>query len=129
VAEFPYIALERRMRIEHWDHAKAHGRIAGENMAGARRSYEHLPMFWSDFFDLGWEAVGELDPGNEVDVVWSREFEEGVLFYVAEDVVRGVLLWNSWDKVDWARDLIRAAKPMSHDQRVASIPADKPSGD
>ena len=39
------------------------------------------------------------------------------------DVVRGVLLWNSWDKVEWARGLIRAGKPMTHEERVASVPA------
>jgi NADPH-dependent 2,4-dienoyl-CoA reductase/sulfur reductase-like enzyme len=128
VAEFPCLPLERRMRVEHWDHAKAHGRCAGENMAGAKAPYDHLPMFWSDFFDLGWEAVGELDPGHEIDVVWKREFEEGVLFYTREDVVRGVLLWNSWNKVDWARGLIRTRAPMSHEERVASIPEDAPAG-
>lgn len=128
VAEFPYLAIERRMRIEHWDHAKMHGRVAGENMAGAKTPYDHLPMFWSDFFDLGWEAVGNLDPAHQIDAVWAREYEEGVLFYCEEDVVRGVLLWNSWDKVDWARGLIRAAKPMSHEERVAAIPDAAPSG-
>jgi NADPH-dependent 2,4-dienoyl-CoA reductase/sulfur reductase-like enzyme len=122
VAEFPCLPLRSRMRVEHWDHAKTHGRAAGANMAGAHESYDHLPMFWSDFFDLGWEAVGELDSGHDVDEVWTRELEEGVLFYSQEDVVRGVLLWNSWDKVEWARGLIREAKPMTHEERVASIP-------
>jgi len=37
--------------------------------------------------------------------------------------VRGVLLWNVWDKVEWARDLIRAAKPLSHEQREALVQA------
>jgi 3-phenylpropionate/trans-cinnamate dioxygenase ferredoxin reductase subunit len=122
VAEFPCLALQRRMRIEHWDHAREHGRAAGANMAGANRPYDHLPMFYSDFFDLGWEAVGELDPAYDVDEVWARDLEEGVLFYSREDVVRGVLLWNSWDKVEWARGLIRAARPMTHEERVAAVP-------
>jgi len=35
VAEFPYLALGRTARVEHWDHAIHHGRLAGANMAGA----------------------------------------------------------------------------------------------
>ena len=50
------------MRIEHWDHAIQHGKAAGANMAGANRPYTTLPFFYSDLFDLGWEAVGDVDP-------------------------------------------------------------------
>jgi len=112
-AEFPYLALDRTARVEHWDHAIHHGRLAGANMAGADQVYDHMPMFYSDFFELGWEAVGEVDAGNEVRAVWKEPHREGIVFYLRDDVVRGVLLWNVWDRVDWARDLIRAAKPMS----------------
>lgn len=107
VAEFPYLALGKRMRIEHWDHAEHHGRLAGVNMAGGEQVYEHLPLFFSDFFERGWEAVGDVDATLDVEVVWKDRYREGVLFYLREDVVRGVLLWNVWDKVDWARGLIR----------------------
>ena len=119
VAEFPYLALEERTRIEHWDHAEHHGRAAGANMAGANRPYDHLPMFWSDFFDLGWEAVGDIDSGLDVDAVWKEPFKQGMLFYMREDVIRGVLLWNVWEKVEWARELIRSRKPSTHTERQA----------
>ena len=59
-----------------------------------------------------------------VEPAWKEEFREGVLFYLRDDVVRGVLLWNSWGKVDWARSLIREARPMSSAERAARIPAD-----
>ena len=49
------------MRVEHEDHANSHGRAVGANMAGAGTPYDHLPFFYSDLFDLGYEAVGELD--------------------------------------------------------------------
>jgi NADPH-dependent 2,4-dienoyl-CoA reductase/sulfur reductase-like enzyme len=117
VAEFPYLALHSRTRVEHWDHAIQHGRAAGANMAGANRPYDTLPMFYSDFFDLGWEAVGELDATLEVESVWKEPYREGVLFYLREDVIRGVMLWNVWERVDWARDLIRQQRPMSRKER------------
>ncbi len=119
VAEFPCIPLEKRMRVEHWDHAKQHGRAVGANMAGANQPYTHLPMFYSDLFDLGWEAVGDIDSSLETQAVWKEEFREGMVFYLEEERIRGVLLWNVWEKVDWARDLIREGKPMSHEEREA----------
>jgi NADPH-dependent 2,4-dienoyl-CoA reductase/sulfur reductase-like enzyme len=121
VAEFPCLPLDKRMRVEHWDHAQQHGRVAGGNMAGAKRAYDHLPMFFSDLFDLGWEAVGEVDSSLEAHAVWKEEFREGVVFYLRDDVVRGVLLWNVWDKVEWARGLIREAKPLTIAEREAAV--------
>lgn len=119
VAEFPCAALGRTMRVEHRDHALHHGRAVGANMAGAHRAYDHLPMFDSGLFDLGWEAVGEVDSARDVHAVWREEFRTGVLFYLAEDVIRGVLLWNVWGAVDWARGLIREAKAMTRAEREA----------
>jgi NADPH-dependent 2,4-dienoyl-CoA reductase/sulfur reductase-like enzyme len=123
VAEFPYLALDRRMRIEHWDHAIQHGKAAGANMAGANRPYTHLPFFYSDLFDLGWEAVGEVDSELEIHAVWKQEHREGVVFYLRDEVVRGALLWNVWNAVDWARGLIQQAKPMTREEREAAVPA------
>ncbi len=117
VAEFPYLALGRRMRVEHWNHAVEHGRAAGANMAGAGRPYDVMPYFYSDLFDLGWEAVGLVDASLDTHAVWKQEHREGMVFYLTDDVIRGVLLWNVWDHVDWARDRIREGKPMGSAER------------
>ncbi|HET9325385.1 MAG TPA: FAD-dependent oxidoreductase [Candidatus Eisenbacteria bacterium] len=123
VAEFPYLALDRRTRIEHWDHAIQHGKAAGANMAGANKPYDHLPFFYSDLFDLGWEAVGEIDSELETHAVWKQEYREGIVYYLRDEVVRGVLLWNTWNAVDWARGLIREAKTLTREEREAAVPA------
>jgi NADPH-dependent 2,4-dienoyl-CoA reductase/sulfur reductase-like enzyme len=123
VARFPCVPLERSLRVEHWDHAQQHGRCAGASMAGAIEPYEGIPYFFSDLFDLGFEAVGELDPTLRVEAVWRVPFREGVVFYLRNDVIRGVLLWGVPGAVDWARDLIRGAKPMSSAERAAIVPA------
>jgi 3-phenylpropionate/trans-cinnamate dioxygenase ferredoxin reductase subunit len=123
VAEFPYLALEKQTRIEHWDHAVEHGKVAGANMAGANRPYTTLPMFFSDLFDLGWEAVGEVDGSLVTHAVWRERFREGVVFYLQDDVIRGALLWNVFNKVDWARQLIREAKPMDGAEREQLVHA------
>ena len=106
VAQFPSAALERQVRIEHWDNARAQGRLAGENMAGASKAYDYLPYFYSDLFDLGFEAVGDLDSRLETFADWKRPFREGVVYYIDRGKVTGVLLWNVWEKVDAARALI-----------------------
>jgi 3-phenylpropionate/trans-cinnamate dioxygenase ferredoxin reductase subunit len=121
VAEFPYLVLDRRMRIEHWDHAIQHGKAAGANMAGANRPYTTMPFFYSDLFDLGWEAVGDVDASFDTHAVWKDEYKEGVVLYLSDDVVRGALMWNVWDHVDWARQLIRDGKPMTTAARVKLV--------
>jgi 3-phenylpropionate/trans-cinnamate dioxygenase ferredoxin reductase subunit len=106
VAAFYNPALDQRMRVEHEDNANTMGKMAGRNMAGQRERYDHLPFFYSDLFDLGYEAVGELDSRLETVVDWKTENREGVIYYLREGRVRGVLLWNTWGQVDAARGLI-----------------------
>ncbi len=111
VANFFNPALGRRLRVEHEDNANTMGRLAGRNMAGAREPYHHLPAFYSDLFELGYEAVGDLDPRLEVVEDWKEPFREGTLYYLKEGRVRGVLLWNVWGQVDAARRLIAEPGP------------------
>jgi NAD(P)H-nitrite reductase large subunit len=106
-ASFPYLALDARMRVEHWDHALSHGKQAGRNMAGADEPYTHMPYFFSDLFEFGYEAVGDVDGRHTVYADWQDPYKTGVVYYLAEGVVRGVLLCNVWDKVDEARALVR----------------------
>jgi NADPH-dependent 2,4-dienoyl-CoA reductase/sulfur reductase-like enzyme len=110
VALFPVSALGISMRIEHEDHANMHGRAVGANMAGAETPYDHLPFFYSDLFDLGYEAVGLVDSRLEAVENWEEPYRKGVVTYVEDGRPRGVLLWNVWDKVDAARELIRAGE-------------------
>jgi 3-phenylpropionate/trans-cinnamate dioxygenase ferredoxin reductase component len=109
VAEFYNPAMGRLMRVEHEDNALMMGRQAGRNMAGAGEQYHHLPYFFSDLFELGYEAVGELDARLTTVADWVEPFKKGIIYYFKEDRVSGVLLWNVWDKVPSARELI--AKP------------------
>jgi 3-phenylpropionate/trans-cinnamate dioxygenase ferredoxin reductase component len=106
VAAFWQPELGVRHRFEHEDNANTMGRFAGRAMAGAPGPYQHLPFFYSDLFDLGYEAVGELDARLETVADWKTPFQEGIVYYLRDDVIKGVLLWNVWEKVDAARSLI-----------------------
>jgi len=110
VANFFNPALGTRIRVEHEDNANAMGAAAGRSMAGKGSPYTHLPFFYSDLFALGYEAVGELDPRLETESHWKEPFREGVVYYLNDGKVRGVLLWNTWGRVDDARSIIGTAK-------------------
>lgn len=113
VARFPAVSLRRAMRVEHEDHAVSHGKLVGANMAGAEEPYDHLPFFYSDLFDLGYEAVGEVDSRLATLAEWAEPNRRGVVAYVdAEGRPRGFLLWDVWGRVDAARELISAGKPL-----------------
>jgi 3-phenylpropionate/trans-cinnamate dioxygenase ferredoxin reductase subunit len=111
VANFHNPALDTRMRVEHEDNANTMGKVAGENMAGQATPYDHLPFFYSDLFELGYEAVGDLDARQETFSDWKEPFREGVVYYLKGGRVRGVLLWNTWGQVDAARALIAQPGP------------------
>jgi 3-phenylpropionate/trans-cinnamate dioxygenase ferredoxin reductase subunit len=119
VANFPLLALGHTTRVEHEDHAVTHGKTVGANMAGAGLRYDHLPYFYSDLFDLGYEAVGDVDARLATVERWDEPNRKGVVAYVDDDRrPRGFLLWNTWDKVDDARALIRAAQPVDEGSLV-----------
>jgi 3-phenylpropionate/trans-cinnamate dioxygenase ferredoxin reductase subunit len=110
VAAFHNPALDRRLRVEHEDNANTMGRLAGRNMAGESEPYQHLPYFYSDLFDLGYEAVGDLDSRLETVANWEEPYQKGIVYYLREGRVRGVLLWNVWGQVDAARELISSRR-------------------
>jgi len=111
-ANFFHSALGKRTRVEHENNAVEMGKTAGRNMAGANDSYSHIPMFYSDLFDLGYEAVGEMSSKMETVADWQEErFKKGVVYYMDDGRVRGVLLWNVWKQVDNARALLKEKGP------------------
>lgn len=123
VARFPCEALGEPVRVEHEDAALTMGRTAGRNMAGAGERYDSLPFFYSDLFDLGYEAVGRLDRRLEVVVSWKEPFREGVVYYLDGDRVRGVLLWGVFGQVDAARRLVEGRVPASREELSRAIQA------
>jgi 3-phenylpropionate/trans-cinnamate dioxygenase ferredoxin reductase subunit len=113
VARFPAAALGHSIRVEHEDQANSHGRAVGANMAGADTPYTHLPFFYSDLFELGYEAVGEVDSRRPTTAEWAEPFRKGVVAYLDEKRrPRGFLLVDVWGKIDAATELIAAGEPL-----------------
>lgn len=110
-----------RTRVEHVDNATTMGAAVGRIMAGSEETYAHTPCFYSDVFDVGYEAIGELDP--ELETVEDPTEDDGlVVYYLDEQRVRGVLLWNCDGGMDAARDLLaKGERPVDAADLVGSV--------
>lgn len=124
LANFSNPALGRRLRVEHENAAVEMGTHAGRAMAGAGGEFTTLPYFYSDLFDLGYEAVGLLDARLQTVEDWSDPHRKGVVYYLEGGRVRGVLLWNVWGQVDAARALIAQPGPIDKASLHGRIPHD-----
>ena len=72
-----------------------------------------MPYFFSDLFEFGYEAVGDVNTQLETFADWQKENEQGVIYYLRDGRVRGAMMCNVWDKVETARELIRRGEPMT----------------
>jgi NADPH-dependent 2,4-dienoyl-CoA reductase/sulfur reductase-like enzyme len=120
VAFFPEQVLGPR-RIEHWDNAVSQGKHAGRNMAGANEPFTDMPFFFSDLFEFGYEAVGEVDSRLQTFADWQEPNKTGVVYYLSDGRVRGAMMCNVWGKVDAARELIRKGQPASPEELRGAI--------
>ena len=120
-ANFIHAALGKRVRVEHEDNAVYMGKQAGRNMAGADEKYTHVPMFYSDLFELGYEAVGEINSKLETFIDWQEPLKKGVIYYLEGGRVRGVLLWNVWEQVTNARTLLTEPGPFTKENLKGRI--------
>jgi 3-phenylpropionate/trans-cinnamate dioxygenase ferredoxin reductase subunit len=120
-AFFPYQVLGKQTRIEHWDNALNQGKWAGRNMAGAREPFTYMPYFFSDLFEFGYEAVGEVDARLETFADWQKENDTGVIYYLKDGKVRGAMMCNVWEKVEAARTLIRKGETMTPEKLRGAI--------
>ncbi|XP_029343208.1 apoptosis-inducing factor 1, mitochondrial isoform X1 [Acyrthosiphon pisum] len=150
-----------RRRVEHHDHAVISGRLAGENMAGAAKPYQHQPMFWSDIGpSVGYEAIGIVDSSlvtmgvfakgnhkdpsllaNETDqntltnkketneelgsknneTISENDYNKGVVFYLKNDVIVGIVLWNLFNRMSIARQVLKTDRCYKDLNEVAKL--------
>ena len=120
-ANFPYQALGEQMRVEHWDNAVNMGKYVGRNMTGAQEAYTYMPYFFSDLFEFGYEAVGDVTTKLETFADWQKENDTGVIYYLKDQKVRGVMTCNTYGKLDAARALIQQAATVTPESLRGAI--------
>ncbi len=87
-----------------------------------------MPYFFSDLFEFGYEAVGEVDSRLETFADWKEENRKGIIYYLREGTVRGVMACNTWEKMEAARELIRRNEKIKPGKAAGGGPAEYPAG-
>ena len=107
-AEHPL--LGRRIRVEHWANALKQPRTAAANMIGGNATYDDLPYFYTDQYDLGMEYVGYVEPGEYDQVVFRGDVpgREFIAFWLKDSRVLAGMNVNVWDVTDPIKALIRS---------------------
>ncbi len=102
--------LGRRVRVEHWANALNSGPAAARSMLGQEVSYDRVPYFYSDQYDLGMETAGLPEPGTYDEIVYrgDKESLEFIAFWLADGAVVAGMNVNVWDVNDDIQALIRS---------------------
>ena len=112
--------FERRLRVEHWANALNQGKTAGVNAAGGSETYDRLPYFFSDQYDLGMEYVGHADTADEVVVRGSLADREFIAFWRRDGAVTAAMNVNVWDVVDDLKAIITSKQQIPADRLADS---------
>ncbi|MFI9504973.1 NAD(P)/FAD-dependent oxidoreductase [Nocardia sp. NPDC052566] len=126
IAAQQHPVLERRIRVEHWANALNQPAVAAATMLGKQASYDRLPYFFTDQYDLGMEYTGYAAPGDYDRVVVRGDLAEREFVAFWLDAERRVLAGmnvNVWDVTERIKELILAGEPVDP-ERLAdpSIP-------
>ncbi|MBL7257175.1 NAD(P)/FAD-dependent oxidoreductase [Paractinoplanes lichenicola] len=108
IAHVDHAFLGRRIRVEHWDVAIHTGQAAARAMLGQEVSYDRLPYFFTDQYDLGMEYTGFAPPGAEVVVRGDLAAREFIAFWLVDGRVAAGMNVNIWDVADQIGDLIHS---------------------
>ena len=114
VANAEHPLLDTRLRVEHWANALNGGPAAARSMLGRPVSYDRIPYFFSDQYDLGMEFSGHAVPGSYDQVVargdvGKRQF---IAFWLREGRVLAGMNVNVWDVTESIQQLIRSGRPV-----------------
>jgi NADPH-dependent 2,4-dienoyl-CoA reductase/sulfur reductase-like enzyme len=104
-------SLRGSVRLENWNHAQAHGRIAGQNAAGATQSYQPLPSFWTEQYDLYVQGVGWLSADAER-VLRRQAGNSWMLFGVGNGYLEYAFGVNAQRDIAVARRMIERRVPV-----------------
>ncbi|MFI9587383.1 NAD(P)/FAD-dependent oxidoreductase [Streptomyces sp. NPDC052236] len=117
VASAHHPLLGSRLRVEHWANALNGGPAAARAMLGLEVSYDRVPYFFSDQYDLGLEYSGWAPPGSYDQVVLRGDVgkREFIAFWLKDGKVLAGMNVNVWDVTEHIQQLIRADSPVDVD--------------
>lgn len=110
VANAWHPVLGRRIRVEHWANALNQPAVAAATMLGRDASYERLPYFYTDQYDVGMEYVGHPEGAEEIVIRGDETAGEFMAFWLKEGRVKAGMHVNTWDVIDELRELILSGR-------------------
>lgn len=112
VANAYHPVLQRSIRVEHWDNALHQGPAAARSMLGQQVSYNRLPYFYTDQYDLGMEYAGHIEPGAYDQVVLRGDVPHlrFQAFWLKGGRPLAGMHVNLWDTIDPIQALIRSGR-------------------
>ncbi|MER5868894.1 FAD-dependent oxidoreductase [Streptomyces sp. NPDC002044] len=118
VAAAHHPVLGTRLRVEHWANALHGGPAAARAMLGREVSYDRVPYFFSDQYDVGLEYSGYAPAGGYDQVlirgnVGKREF---IAFWLSDGRVLAGMNVNVWDVTEHIQALIRSKAPVDREK-------------
>jgi 3-phenylpropionate/trans-cinnamate dioxygenase ferredoxin reductase component len=126
VASADHPLYGRHVRVEHWANALNQGPAAARAMLGRRVSYDRLPYFFSDQYEVGMEYSGLAAPGDEVVLRGTADSREFVAFWLRGGRVTAGMNVNVWDVAEPIQDLIRSgARVDAARLRDPDVPLDR----
>jgi 3-phenylpropionate/trans-cinnamate dioxygenase ferredoxin reductase subunit len=112
VANAYHPLLGRQLRVEHWANALHQPGVAAKTMLGQTASYDRLPYFFTDQYDLGMEYTGYTDPAGYEQVVIRGDTNTRVFiaFWLHDKRVVAAMNVNVWDVSEPIQELIRSGQ-------------------
>jgi 3-phenylpropionate/trans-cinnamate dioxygenase ferredoxin reductase subunit len=104
--------FEQRIRVEHWSNALNQGPAAARAMLGKAVSYDRIPYFFSDQYDVGMEYSGCAPKWDEVVFRGDRADGSFIAFWLQDARVVAGMNVNIWDVNDHVQALIRSRRPV-----------------
>jgi 3-phenylpropionate/trans-cinnamate dioxygenase ferredoxin reductase subunit len=102
----------QQIRVEHWANALNQGPAAARAMLGQQVSYDRIPYFYSDQYDVGMEYSGYAPQWDEVVFRGDRAGGEFMAFWLRGGCVVAGMYVNVWDVNQHVEALIRARQPV-----------------
>jgi 3-phenylpropionate/trans-cinnamate dioxygenase ferredoxin reductase component len=112
VASAYHPVLGKHIRVEHWANALNQPQAAARAMLGQDVSYDRMPYFFTDQYDLGMEYSGYVEPGGYDQVVFRGDADqrEFIAFWLRDGRVLAGMNVNVWDVSDAIQALVRGGK-------------------
>lgn len=103
-----------RLRSEHWANALNEGPAAARGMLGQNESFEDIPYFYTDQYDVGMEysGYGPMTRGAKIVYRGDRDKREFIAFWLKDGRVVAGMNVNVWDVNDQVQRIIREGKEM-----------------